>query len=144
MAEASREFDVYMKETLGATDADLARREDIRLDSFDRSSKTPRARSVRSRDKYPRRRNAKDPESDEPDFSATDDDDDDDDDDDEEDIYGERTNKERSDITSSKIGKRASAAGASKEDNEAKTSRVTDDDYEEFLKFKEMKEKRRK
>jgi hypothetical protein len=86
VAESSKEFDIYMKETLGATDADLARREDLRYDRFGVHglSKTPPVTSDWSKDRHFRHagRNAKDPESEGEDSSEGSDDDDEDDEDD--------------------------------------------------------------
>jgi hypothetical protein len=73
-----------MKETLGATEADLARREDIRYDKFGvpELSKAPPARPERTKHRYSRLagRNAKDPESDNEDSSEESEDEDEDDD----------------------------------------------------------------
>jgi hypothetical protein len=77
-----------MKETLGATDADLARREDIRYDRFGVRglSNTPAVRSEWSKERHlrPVGRNSKDPESESEASSDMDDDGDGDDDDEEE------------------------------------------------------------
>jgi hypothetical protein len=76
-----------MKETLGATEADLARREDIRHDRFGvhQSSKTPSLRPERSNHRRSRLagRNSKDPESEGEDSSEESEDDDEDEDDEE-------------------------------------------------------------
>jgi hypothetical protein len=71
-----------MTETLGAIEADLARREDIRYDRFGvhESSKAPPVRSERVKQRYSRigGRNAKDPESGGEDSSEESEDDDED------------------------------------------------------------------
>lgn len=86
VADAPKEFDIYMKKTLGATEADLARREDIRYDRFgvhgSRETLLP-VRSDRSKYRHSRSagRNAKDPESEDEESSEASDEDDDDNDD---------------------------------------------------------------
>jgi hypothetical protein len=76
-----------MKETLGATEADLARREDIQYDRFGvgGSSKTPPARPERSKHRRSRLagRNAKDLESEGEDSPEESEDDDEDEEDEE-------------------------------------------------------------
>ena len=71
VAAASMDFDMYMKETLGAIDAELARREETRHDRF---GDYPQSHvSPKGKDKIfnQRKRNMKDPESDDIDSSGT-------------------------------------------------------------------------
>lgn len=131
IAEASEEFDKYLKNTLGGTDADIARREQMRSDYFGvqsvgKAHTTPRT-SVR-----PRKRNAKDPESDLEVFSdesESDEDEEDDDEEDEEDILG---NDKQSKATASSSSKSAATGGKKEELGDE------DMDMEEFKRFKKF------
>jgi hypothetical protein len=140
VAEASKEFDKYMKETLGAIDADLARREETRHDRFGarRSSNTPAVSSDWSKDRYlrPTGRNSKDPESESEVLSDMDDEDDDDD---EEDIL-----PRVGDATSTTTQGKAAAAGSSKGKSVTGSNQLDMKEFEEFRRFQEMKKKRGK
>jgi len=142
VAEASKEFDIYMKETLGATEADLARREDIRYDRFGVRglSNTPAVRSEWSKERHlrPVGRNSKDPES-ESEVSSDMDDDEDGDDDDEEEIL-----PRVGDASSTMAKGKAVAAGSSKGESATGSNQLEMKEFEEFLRFQEMKKKRAK
>src|SRR5690348_13165548 len=63
VAQASEEFDKYLKKTLGAVDADLARREETRYDRFASPAASQTQPPITKKMQYRSRRNAKDPES---------------------------------------------------------------------------------
>lgn len=129
-----------MKETLGATDADLARREDIRYDRFgvQPSINTPAIRPEWSKDRHSRHagRNAKDPESESEESSKTSDDEVEDDEDQDFSLHV-------GDSVSIKPQGKMVVAGSSKVGNPTSVDQSAKDEYEEFLRFQEMKKKRR-
>jgi hypothetical protein len=62
IAEASEEFDRYLKDTLGALDVDLARREELRSDDYE-VRKAAKALSALKKSVRAQKRNTRDPES---------------------------------------------------------------------------------
>jgi hypothetical protein len=136
IAKASEEFDRYLKHTLGGTDADMARKEQMRSDHFGihnigKAPATTRAAPP------PMRRNARDLESeveDPTDDSDEDDEDEEDDEEDEDDIVGTSKQGKATASTSS----RPETVGSVKED-------PAEDDMEEafkqFMQFRKMAKK---
>jgi hypothetical protein len=130
IATASEEFDNYLKHTLGDTDADIARKENIRSDYFN----SPALNKTSKMASRPRRHNRKDPQSeteDSVDDSEEDDDDDDDDDDSEEEDDHVQINRKAKATTSVSSKGAAAAAGSVNED-------VDEVDIEEFKRFKQF------
>lgn len=136
VAEASKEFDKYMKQTLGAIEEDLAYREDIRYDRYgDNMANEPqqaRLRPERSMEtKFGQsRRNAKDSDSEDEESSSTGNDDDDDDE-----------NEEKEDELTNKRHGKSRALGPSKSGNSKKATVPDEDEYEQFRRFQEMMKK---
>jgi len=148
VAEASKEFDTYMKETLGATEADVAWREDIRYDRFGVSDrgKNSAFHSAQSQERHlrPARRNTKDPESEAEESSDTDDDangddDDDDDDDDEEEKALPRIRDAYGSIAKGK----SVGVGSSRDEGVTVSSQMQMEEFENFKRFQEMMKKER-
>jgi len=133
-----------MKATLGATDADLARREDIRYDRFGIRGlrNTPAVRSEWSKERHlrPVGRNSKDPESESEVSSDTDDGEDGNDDEDDE----EETLPHPGDASSTIAKGKAVATGSSKGESATGSNQLDMKEFEEFLRFQEMKKKRAK
>ncbi|KAH6693395.1 P-loop containing nucleoside triphosphate hydrolase protein [Leptodontidium sp. MPI-SDFR-AT-0119] len=141
----SKEFDLYMKDTLGATDADLARREDIRYDRFGGydTSNTPAFGSTRSREGNlrPAGRNSKDPESESESEESFDMDNEEDGDDNDEE---KETLPRVGDTYSATAKDKHVVVGSSKGQSATGSSQVQMAEFEEFLRFQEMKKKRGK
>jgi hypothetical protein len=135
IAEASEEFDRYLKNTLGAVDADLARREQTRFDRFvsPAASKTQPSISKQMSSRSPRR-NAKDPESEAEEDTMDESEDEDEDEDDEEE--GEATNAHRNEKITLSVPSVAGSSVSAKD--------PVDDEYEEFLRFQQMKKNKGK
>jgi hypothetical protein len=136
-----------MKETLGATDADLARREDIRYDRFGVRGlgNTPAVRSEWSKERHlrPVGRNSKDPES-ESEVSSDMDDDEDGDDEDGDDDDEEEILPRVGDASSTMAKGKAVAAGSSKGESATGSNQLDMKEFEEFLRFQKMKKRRAK
>ncbi|KUJ07778.1 uncharacterized protein LY89DRAFT_660043 [Mollisia scopiformis] len=134
IAEASEEFDRYLKHTLGDTDADIARKENMRSDYFG-AQHVGKPPSVARSGLRPSRRNGRDPESDFEVASETEEEDEDEDEDEED---GEDA------LENHRPGK-AAAPGPSK----TTTTVVTKEDFGEddmeafkqFMQFKKMSKK---
>jgi len=135
IAEASEEFDRYLKNTLGAVDADLARREQTRFDQFisPAAGKTQPSITKQMSSRSPRR-NAKDPESEaeEDTMDESEDEDEDEDEDKEEDTI----NAHRNGKTTLSVPSVAESSVSAKD--------PIDDEYEEFLRFQQMKKNKGK
>ncbi|CZS94021.1 uncharacterized protein RAG0_04060 [Rhynchosporium agropyri] len=137
VADASKDFDSYMKKTLGNSEAEVAWQEEIRYDGFGNLNRDPpAARSERRNEKPPHlpARNAKDPESE----SSSDDDDDEDGEDDGEENCLSRVRDEPSTADKDK----AVAAATTKDAIGSRPKQLEMDEFEEFLLFKEMKKKK--
>jgi hypothetical protein len=135
IAEASEEFDRYLKNTLGAVDADLARREQTRFDRFisPAANKTQPSITKQMSSRSPRR-NAKDPESEAEEDTV--DESEDEDEDEEEEEEEEAVNGHRPGKTTLSV---PSVAGSSMSVKEP-----VNDEYEEFLRFQQLKKNKGK
>ena len=135
IAEASEEFDRYLKHTLGDVDADLARKEGIRSDYYGIQTvgKVP---SVSRTALRTGRRNGRDLESDlEVPSEDSEDDDEDDEDDDEEDEEDE--NSKQIKATPSSSSKSATTRGTKEESGEDDMEAA----FKKFLQFQKMAKK---
>ena len=135
VASASKEFDMYMKETLGAVDAELARREGTRHDRFGDHSgavNTERSKETMYR---PSRRNAKDPESEDDDSSDTSEDEEE-----EDDVEGGKDGLEI--IGPQRQSKETSISGPSTSRASAPAAETEEEEYLRW-KFQEMKKKQK-
>jgi hypothetical protein len=121
---------------LGAVDADLARREQTRFDGFISpvSSKTQPSITKQTPSRSPRR-NAKDPES-EVEEDTEDESEEEDEDEEEDEAEGDAANGPRSTKPTLSV---PSVAGSS-----SSTKDPTDEEYEEFLLFQQMKKNKGK
>lgn len=143
VAEASKEFDIYMKETLGATEADLAWREDVRYDRYGghMSSNAPVARSNWGNERHHRHvgRNRKDPES-ESELSSDIEDDEDSDDVQDDEVLSRARDTGGSTTAKGKAVTRDPSGGESGTVLDQSHTK----EYEDFLKFREAQKKRAK
>jgi hypothetical protein len=134
IAEASEEFDRYLKNTLGAVDADLARREQTRFDRFisPATNKTQPSITNQAPSRSPRR-NAKDPESEVEEDTV---DESEEEDEDEEEEEEDATNGHRAAKTTLSVPLVAGSSMSAKD--------PIDEEYEEFLRFQQMKKNKGK
>jgi hypothetical protein len=135
IAEASEEFDRYLKNTLGAVDADLARREQTRFDRFisPATNKTQPSITKQAPSRSPRR-NAKDPESEVEEDTI--DESEEEDEDEEEEEEEDATNVHRPAKTTLSVPSVAGSSMSAKD--------PIDEEYEEFLRFQQMKKNKGK
>ncbi|KAN0108850.1 hypothetical protein V8E51_008592 [Hyaloscypha variabilis] len=134
IAKASEEFDRYLKLTLGGTDADMARKEQMRSDHFGNHN-IGKAQATSRAALRPMRRNAKDVESEEEEEENDSEEEEDDDEDDDEDEEDEPKNHGKATASSSSKGE---TAGSVKEE-------FAEDDMEEaFKQFLQFRKKAKK
>jgi len=135
IAEASEEFDRYLKNTLGAVDADLARREQTRFDRYisPATNKTQPSITNQAPSRSPRR-NAKDPESEVEEDTIDESEEEDEDDEEEEEEVA--TNGLRAAKTTLSVPSVAGSSTSAKD--------PIDEEYEEFLRFQQMKKNKGK
>ena len=138
VAAASKEFDMYMKETLGAVDAELARREETRHDRFGSHARSTRAE--RSKETVYRRSggNMNDPESEDDDSSDASENSDSDNDDEE-----EEEDRDRLGPIGHKRQSKISISGPSNVGTPTSAVDTDEDEYEQWKKFQEMKKKQK-
>jgi hypothetical protein len=134
IAKASEEFDRYLKLTLGGTDADMARKEQMRSDHFGNHN-IGKAQATSRAALRPMRRNAKDIESEEEEEENDSEEEEDDDEDDDEDEEDEPKNHGKATASSSSKGE---TAGSVKEE-------FAEDDMEQaFKQFLQFRKKAKK
>jgi hypothetical protein len=135
IAEASEEFDRYLKHTLGDVDADLARKEGIRSDYYG-SQIVGKAPSTSRTTTRPGRRNGRDPESDLEVPSEDREEDDDDDEEDEDDEDGEENSKQAKETPSS--SSKSTTTGGTKEESGEDDMEAA---FKKFLQFQKLAKK---